>query len=154
MQSSEKCFPNRIEEVNILKDAITLNPEDAKAPYYLGNFWYAFRQYEEAVKSWELSYSIDDKFPTLLRNLALAYFNKTNDKAKAQEMLEKAFELDTTDSRIFMELDQLYKKTGKSHVYRLEVLNQFPALVEERDDLCIERITLYNQIGKYDVAKS
>lgn len=153
LQSSEKCFPNRIEEVNILKDAIALNPEDAKAPYYLGNFWYAFRQYEEAVKSWELSYSIDDKFPTLLRNLALAYFNKTNDKAKAQEMLGKAFGLDTTDSRIFMELDQLYKKIGKSPEYRLEVLNQFPSLVEERDDLCIERITLYNQIGKYDVAK-
>lgn len=153
LQSSEKCFPNRIEEVNILQDAIKLNPEDGKAPYYLGNFWYAFRQYDDAVKCWELSYSIDDRFPTLLRNLALAYFNKTNDKAKAQEMLEKAFALDITDSRIFMELDQLYKKIGKSPEYRLEVLNQYPNLVEERDDLCIERITLYNQTGKYAIAK-
>lgn len=152
-QSGEKCFPNRIEEVTILQDAILLNPSDAKAPYYLGNFWYAFRQYDEAVKSWELSYSIDDKFPTLLRNLALAYYNKTDNKVAAQEMLEKAFALDSTDSRIFMELDQLYKKIGKTPEFRLEVLNQYPNLVEERDDLCIERITLYNQIGKYDVAK-
>jgi tetratricopeptide (TPR) repeat protein len=152
-QSPEKCFPNRIEEVNMLRDAIRLNPEDAKAPYYLGNFWYAFRQYEDAVKNWELSYSIDDQFPTLLRNLALAYFNKTNDKAKAQEMLEKAFALDTADSRVFMELDQLYKKIGTSPEDRLSLLNQYPNLVEERDDLCIERITLYNQIGKYAVAK-
>lgn len=152
-ESPEKCFPNRIEEVNILQDAIIVNPQDAKAPYYLGNFWYAFRQYDEAVKCWELSYTIDDKFPTLLRNLALAYFNKTNDKTKAQEVLEKAFALDTTDSRIFMELDQLYKKIGKSPEERLEVLNQYPNLIEERDDLCIERITLYNQLGKYDVAK-
>lgn len=153
LQSSEKCFPNRIEEVNILQDAVKMNPQDAKAPYYLGNFWYAFRQYEDAVKNWELSYSIDNQFPTLLRNLALAYFNKTNDKAKAQEMLEKAFALDTADSRVFMELDQLYKKIGTSPEDRLSLLNQYPNLVEERDDLCIERITLYNQIGKYAVAK-
>lgn len=153
LESPEKCFPNRIEEVSILQDAIRLNSEDAKAPYYLGNFWYAFRQYEDAVKCWELSLKIDDQFPTLLRNLALAYFNKIDNKIAAQEMLEKAFALDTTDSRIFMELDQLYKKIGKSAEERLYVLNQYPDLVEQRDDLCIERITLYNQLGKYDVAK-
>lgn len=152
-QSPDKCFPNRIEEVNILQEAIRLNPNDAKAPYYLGNFWYAFRQYDNAIQCWELSYSIDSNFSTLLRNLALAYFNKANNKIAAQDMLEKAFKLDTTDSRIFMELDQLYKKIGKSPEYRLEFFNKYSNLVEERDDLCIERITLYNQLGEYEIAK-
>jgi tetratricopeptide (TPR) repeat protein len=154
LQSPEKCFPNRIEEVNILLDAIRLNPNDAKAPYYLGNFWYAFRQYDNAIKCWELSFVIDKNFSTLLRNLALAYFNKANNKIAAQDMLERAFELDTTDSRIFMELDQLYKKIGKSPEYRLEFFNKYSNLVEERDDLCIERITLNNQLGKYEIAKN
>ena len=152
--SPEKCFPNRIEEVNILKNAIELNTNDAKAPYYLGNFWYAFRQYEEAIEYWEMSRKIDGKFPTVLRNLALAYFNKRENKALAKELLEKAFELDKTDSRIFMELDQLYKKTGIEPAKRLEILNKYSNLVEERDDLCIERITLYNQIGSYEKAKN
>ena len=153
LQSPEKCFPNRIEEVEILQDAIKVNPSDAKAPYYLGNFWYAFRQYDNAIKCWELSATIDDKFPTVLRNLALAYFNKLDDKMKAQGFLEKAFELDSKDSRILMEIDQLYKKIGKSPAQRLEFLNQYENMVEERDDLCIERIILYNQLGKYDIAK-
>lgn len=151
--SPEKCFPNRIEEVNILKNAIELNPNDGKAPYYLGNFWYAFRQYEEAIEYWELSRNIDPKFPTVLRNLALAYFNKKDNKSFAQELLEEAFELDKTDSRIFMELDQLYKKIGISPAKRLDTLNEYLNLVEERDDLCIERITLFNQIGDYETAK-
>jgi tetratricopeptide (TPR) repeat protein len=151
--SPEKCFPNRIEEVSILKNAMELNPNDAKAPYYLGNFWYAFRQYDEAIACWEISRSIDDQFPTVLRNLALAYYNKRKDKKAAQEVLEKAFELDTTDSRILMELDQLYKKIGSEPSNRLALLNQYSNLVEERDDLCIERITLYNQIGQYERAK-
>ena len=70
------CFPNRIEEVVILESALAANPADAKASYYLGNFWYGARQYEEAVKCWETSVQHDDSFPTVWRNLALAYYNK------------------------------------------------------------------------------
>ena len=149
----DKCFPNRIEEVNILKDAMAVNPKDAKAPYYLGNFWYGARQYDEAIACWELSSALDSTFPTVLRNLSLAYYNKLDKKEEAQKLLEIAFSLDTTDSRILMELDQLYKKMGHSHAQRLAFLEKHLALVEGRDDLCIERITLYNQVGEYAKAK-
>ncbi|HSC38227.1 MAG TPA: tetratricopeptide repeat protein, partial [Chitinophagaceae bacterium] len=81
--SPDFCFPNRIEEVPVLQTAMLLNPGDAKAPYYLGNFWYDKRQYEQAIACWEKSIAADDSFPTAHRNLALAYFNKTNDHAKA-----------------------------------------------------------------------
>jgi tetratricopeptide (TPR) repeat protein len=148
------CFPNRIEEVNILQDAIRINPGDSYAPYYLGNFWYAVRQYDEARACWEKSMLLNDKFPTVLRNLALAYYNKCNKKPEARKLLEKAFDLDTTDSRLLMELDQLYKKMGVSHTGRLALLEKYPASVEERDDLSMERITLYNQLGRYAEAKA
>ncbi|PXV65029.1 Tfp pilus assembly protein PilF [Dysgonomonas alginatilytica] len=149
----DKCFPNRIEEVNILKDAICLNPSDSFAPYYLGNFWYAARQYDEAIVCWEKSKEVNAKFPTVLRNLALAYYNKTNNKSQAKVLLEEAFKLDQTDDRLLMELDQLYKKTGLSHRKRLTFLEKHPTLVDQRDDLSIERITLYNQLGEYTKAK-
>ncbi len=147
------CFPNRIEEVLVLKDAITLNNNDSKAPYYLGNFWYANRQYDEALSCWEMSISLNNKFPTVLRNLALIYYNKYGEKEKALEVLERAFELDTSDARILMELDQLYKKLGKPASERLAFLERYSALVESRDDLYLEKITLYNQVGEYEVAK-
>lgn len=149
----EKCFPNRIEEVNILQDAIKLNPEDSYALYYLGNFWYAARQYDEAIDCWQKSVGLNDSYPTILRNLALAYYNKCNRKQEAKILLEKAFHLNPTDSRLLMELDQLYKKMGLLPTERLAFLEKYPALVEERDDLCIERITLYNQLGRYNEAK-
>src|SRR5690606_94009 len=47
--SADWCFPNRIEEVAVLEMAIEHFPDDAKAHYYLGNFWYANRQYDEAI---------------------------------------------------------------------------------------------------------
>jgi tetratricopeptide (TPR) repeat protein len=149
----EKCFPNSIEEILILQHAIEQNPSDAKALYFLGNFWYANRQYPEAIACWEQSATLDNTFPTVLRNLALAYYNKQNEKTKAQQFLEKAFALNTTDARILMELDQLYKKTGRPQRERLAFLEKYLPLVEQRDDLCIERITLYNQLGDYEKAK-
>lgn len=149
----DKCFPNRIEEVNILQDALSMNPSDSFAYYYLGNFWYAARQYDNAKSCWEKSLELNPKYPTVLRNLALVYYNKFNKKSEAGELLERAFELDTTDSRLFMELDQLYKKSGVEHTVRMALYEKYPNLVEERDDLCIERITLCNQLGKYKKAK-
>ncbi len=147
------CFPNRLEELLALSDAMMLNPSDDKAPYYLGNFWYANRQYKEALSCWQKSVLINNKFATVWRNLSLAYYNKFSKREKAIESLEKAFELDTSDARILMELDQLYKKLGRPHAERLAILENNLSLVELRDDLYLERVTLYNQLCRFEKAK-
>lgn len=147
------CFPNRVEDVVVLQRAIEANPQDAKAPYYLGNFWYDKREYHDAIECWEKSIETDTRFPTAYRNLSLAYYNKLKDPARALSALKKAFELDETDSRVLMELDQLYKKLNTSDKLRLALLEKFRQLVESRDDLYLERITLYNQLGDYEAAK-
>ena len=146
-------FPNRIEEVLILQTAIQGNPQDANAWYYLGNFWYDKRQYGEAIECWEKSVGLNVSFPTVHRNLSLAYYNKLNDPNKALAALEKAFAIDVTDARVLMELDQLYKKLNRQHQHRLSFLEKHLDLVMQRDDLYLERITLYNQLGNYQKAK-
>jgi len=151
-QSPDYCFPNQTEAVVALQWASSINPEDHKALYYLGNFWYAFKNYDEAVTCWEKSVAIDPEFPTTHRNLSLAYFNKQNDAEKALNSLEKAFELDQTDARVLMELDQLYKRLNHSLESRLENLIRFRSLVDQRDDLYLELATLYNLNGKYEKA--
>ncbi len=146
------CFPNQTEAVLVLVWAKKQNPADSKAPYYLGNFWYNVRQYNEAVANWEMSVKLDDSFPTVHRNLALAYFNKQNEPKKALAELEKAFELDETDSRILMELDQLYKRMNFAPEVRLQNLEKYPELVDNRDDLYLEQATLCNQLRQYEKA--
>ncbi len=146
------CFPNRLEAIFALECALKANPSDAKAPYYLGNLWYDKRQYPEAIACWEKSVELDSTFPTVLRNLALAYFNKLNQENKAVECLEKAFALDTTDARILMELDQLYKRICRPHTERLAFLEKHFKRVEHRDDMYLEYVTLCNQLGNYSKA--
>ena len=151
--SPDYCFPNRIEDIAVLESAMELNPEDSKASYYLGNFWYANRQYDDAINCWEKSVHIDPNFPTVHRNLALAYHNKQADAQKALLSLEKSFRLNTHDGRVLMELDQLYKKLNKPHTERLKLLETHLNLVEDRDDLYLERLTLYNHLTMYKKAK-
>jgi tetratricopeptide (TPR) repeat protein len=153
-QQPDGCFPNKIEEVLILQAALKIHSADPVASYALGNFWYDKRQYAEAVQCWEQSLAANDRFPTVYRNLSLAYYNKSGDKQKALSLLEKAFALDTTDARVLMELDQLYKITGRSFEKRLSLLDQYPQLVEQRDDLFLEKITLYNNTGEFRKAKN
>lgn len=146
-------FPNRLEAILALNAAIGLNHKDAFAHHYLGNLYYDKRQYDLALKHWEQAAAIRPEFPTVWRNLALIYFNKLHDSDKATEAMEKAFSLDETDSRVLMELDQLYKKLQRPHAQRLEFLQQYPDLIAHRDDLVLEEITLINQCGKYMEAK-
>ena len=53
-----------------------LNQKDYHAWYLLGNIWYDKRQYSEAINAWEQSLNIFDGFPTVHRNLGIAYYNQ------------------------------------------------------------------------------
>lgn len=152
--SPEKIFPNRIEDTIILEKVIELNPADYKAFYYLGNFCYAKKRYEEARNYWEQSLSINQKFATTHRNLGIAYYNKFNLKEEALFLYERAFNCDKTDSRVLYELDQLYKRCGWSPAKRLQNLDKYIPLVEERDDLYTELITLYTLTSQFSIAKT
>ena len=146
------CFPNRLEDVLVLESAKWLNPDGARAPYYLGCLFYDKRQYDVAVENWELAAQLNPQFPTVWRNLALVRFNKQHLQDEALEYMEKAFHLDETDSRILMELDQLYKRLQRPHQERFDFLRQYPQLIRQRDDLVLEEITLLNQLGRYEEA--
>ena len=146
------CFPNQTEAVLALQKALQLNPEDDKALYYLGNFWYAHKNYDEAIKCWERAIEINPDFPTTQRNYALACFNKLEDSGKAVKGMETAFKLDSSDSRVFMEMDQLYKRLKYPLQTRLLLLEKYRSLVDERDDLYLELVTLYNLSGKHQLA--
>ncbi len=148
-QPQDFCFPNRAEAVL----ALSQFPDDPRACYYLGNLYYDRRQYDVAQSLWEKSAQLEPDFPTVHRNLALVYFNKCHLSERAVSEMETAYRLDTTDARILMELDQLYKRLQRPHEFRLKQLQAHPDEVAQRDDLVLEEITLLNQVGQYEAAK-
>ena len=153
-QSRDYCFPNRLEAILALQTACHENPGDAYAPYYLGNLWYDKQQYNEAIACWELAASRNPNYPTVLRNLALAAFNKQKNVQKTVSLLEEAYRLNEEDARILMELDQLHKRLNYPHAERLSFLESRMDTVKKRDDLYLEFVTLLNQLGRYEEAKA
>ena len=148
-QSVDYVFPNRLEAIIALQVFV----DDAKANYLLGNIFYDKNQYDKAKECWERSEVLNPSFPTVHRNLALLYYNKEKNPEKALAEMEMAFTLDQKDSRVFMELDQLYKKLQHPFAERLQNYEALPDVVNKRDDLILEHATLLNQLGRYMEAK-
>ncbi|MDW5265974.1 MULTISPECIES: DUF5107 domain-containing protein [Acidobacteriaceae] len=140
-------FPSRLEEMVLLQNAIIRNPDDARAPYYLGNFLYDRRRHEEAIILWERATELDPTFPTAWRNLGFGYYNTLHDSQRALKAFERAGELAPKDARILYEQDQLLKRTGESVERRLAMLQAQSDLVERRDNLSVELAALYNNTG-------
>lgn len=147
------CFPARLEEMIVLEDAVRRNPEGARALYYLGNLYYDKRRYEEAIRCWRRSVELDCSFSISLRNLGIAEFNILRDPEAAGRMYARAFAANPNDARVLYEWDQLKKRAGlASPEERLRALEEHSALVERRDDLSVEYITLLNQRGQWQAA--
>ncbi|WP_042462350.1 DUF5107 domain-containing protein [Neobacillus dielmonensis] len=147
LSNSDYCFPNTLFEMKVLEAAIGSNSIDDKAHYYLGNLLYDKKRYREAVVHWEASRKANPNFATVHRNLALAYYNNCNDPQRALASLETAFALNQSDARVLFELDQLHKKLGFAPEDRFEHLHRYLSVVEKRDDLYQEYISLLNLQG-------
>lgn len=149
---ADYCFPNKLEDLIVLEYAKEHAEKPAKACYYLGCLLYDKLQYDDAVENWERSAQLNPRFPTVWRNLALAYYNKRHDGGLAKEAMERAWALAPEDARVFLELDQLYKKLGMPVEERLGRYEANRDVFLRRDDLKIEYATLLNLLGRYEEA--
>ena len=141
-------FPSRLEELVLLTKAVQSDPDDPRAPYYLGNLLYDRRRYSEAIMMWERAVRLEPSFATPWRNLGIGYFNVLHDPVRALRAFGKARAASPRDARILYEYDQLLKRTGDALPERLANLEDNRALVEQRDDISVELASLYNNLDQ------
>ncbi|MDR0999642.1 MAG: DUF5107 domain-containing protein [Clostridiales bacterium] len=146
---SDYCFPNTLRDYIVLLRAVENNPKDAMAHYYLGCFLYDKKRYGDAKVHWETCARLRPDFPAAHRNLALCYANKEKDDDAARRALETAFALDPSDSRVFYELCDLYKKIGVTYEEQYEHMRANMPLVLERDDLYVACVEALNGLGRH-----
>lgn len=146
------CFPNKIEEILILQQAIEVMDTAAFAHYYLGCLLYDKKQYQNAILHWEISARENDQYGMTYRNLSIAYYNKEQNPEKALIAMEKAFALEQDNSRFLLELDQLMARNQISIEERLANMEKQEALLNDRDVLYLEYITLLNNTKQHKKA--
>ena len=152
--SVERCgfFPNRLQDISVLKSAVDRFPGDYRALCDLGNILYSRRRYDEAMRCWEDARNLASDFAQPLRNLGLAYYNQRREHEAAWKSLKEAQRIDPDDARVLFELDQLAKRLNHDAETRLDRLQSHVNCVEKRDDLTVELVTLLNQLGRHDEA--
>ncbi len=153
-QSSDYCFPARLEEIALLRRAIEANPKDARAHHYLGNLLYDRRRHAEAIRMWERSTELDPRNSVAWRNLGIGYFNIRRRPDAARAAYDRALRANPDDARLVYERDQLWKRLAVPVEKRLRALRRHARLLARRDDLSVEVCSLYNQIGQPGKARA
>jgi tetratricopeptide (TPR) repeat protein len=148
---TDYCFPFRSESIEVLRRVMARCPNDARAPYYLGNILYDI-QPAAALAAWERSRSLDEKFATVHRNLATAYARLHRDYPKAVASQEKAVACDPHDARLYAELDHLYHLAGVDPQKRLALLEANHQTIAQRIDSHLREISLNVIVGRCDRA--
>ena len=141
-------FPFQREAIGVLEKAMSLNPDDAMAPYHLGNLLFDW-QPDKAVALWRASIILDDTFAMAHRNLAIALAHQKTRDALPQAIacLERAVALPRQYAIHFAELDELYEAAGTPPEKRLTVMETSQDTVIQRDDAA-QRLVALKVLGK------
>jgi tetratricopeptide (TPR) repeat protein len=150
--SPDFLFPSRAHEAQTLEWALSQPGSRCNAAYGLGNLYYDRKRHADAVKVWELGVQDDPRFASLHRNLGLAYWNQNRDRNKARQAYTHALEVTPGDARLAYEYDQLRKKLNDPPDARLTWLEKNLPLVLNRDDFCVEYLSLLNLQEQYERA--
>lgn len=143
-------FPYRLEELEVLKKAIGINPKDGTAYYLLGCLLYDKKQYEKAEENWQKAVKHSPKFYIPYRNLAVAYFSHLNKPEEALRYIKKAIELNP-DEQLITEAGFIMAAIGTPAAERVSFLTEhFPESCG--DNLVLELTKAYLADGKYDEA--
>lgn len=148
---ADYCYPFRLEEICMLKQAMELNPMDARAPYYLGNLLYE-HQPREAIAWWEKALTLDPSFYITYRNLALACKEIRKDYPQALEYMQKAVACNKKDARLLFELDDLNVRNKRSPKETYDFLKKNMEVVRTRPEVLLCLATRAVAYGKYEEA--
>jgi len=145
------CFPFRAESIDVLRHAMKMNSNDARAPYYLGNMLFEI-QPENAIIEWEKARDLDNTFYIVHRNLGLAYEKVFNDISGAIASMEKAVECNSSDPRLLFEMDVLYNKNKASSQTKYQLLKDNYETARQRSECLLRLATRSVEVGEYDEA--
>jgi tetratricopeptide (TPR) repeat protein len=146
------CFPNTIFHKIVLEYVIAKFPNLYLAPYLLGNLYYDKRLYQQAIQLWRDSIANHQNFELPHRNLGIGYFNKLKDGNKALAAYQEAISIKPNQPRLIYEHDQLRKRMHIHPKVRIKDLELSKQILNERDDLYLEYVTLLNVLERHDEA--
>lgn len=124
--STSYVFPYRPTTLSVLKDAVSRNPSDAIAHFFLGNIYMSAGMIDTAIAEWERARSLNTKIPTLHRNLGKTLLALKHDDEAAVRVFQQGVDADPTNAEVYSGLTTALSITRHPASERVAVLRQYP----------------------------
>ena len=141
-------FPHRVEELKVLRAAVTANPQDGRAAYYLGNVLASKERGQEALAAWRTAVSLDPANGVARRNLAHALWHVAGKKDEAAAEYERAVAAAPEDFHLYVELDRLLADMNATP-RRIKLLEGAPEVVRQRSPVVQATAAAYVEAGRF-----
>jgi len=136
-------FPSRMGEIEVLEMA----EESIMATELLGDLYYSKRQIERAEACFERVLEANPENVTVIRNLAVLYFNYRGETERSLDMMKKAVALDPVSEELVYETVVLMDKLSVDPEQKVGFLESKRGIIT-RDDILTELAKAYNQANK------
>ena len=145
------AFPAGLDHYDALRAAVAADPEDDRAHGLLGMWLLDAGRPKDAFAHLRTATDLGSDDPVAWRNLALATVECGGDLDDADAAFQRALAL-RRDARLVFERDLLAQVRGLSSPERLALVEEQGALLEDRDDLALVRVSLLLDVGRTDDA--
>lgn len=149
--SLDYCSPYREETEAVLKHAIALDKDNARAYYLLGNLLYDNRK-EEGISAWKKASELDNSIPMVWRNLAFGAYHHQKDMDLAIKYISKAIELHNAIPLWYAELSKYFSVSGEDYKACLAILEDNIDIIKKDVQAPKTLVELYNLNGEFDKA--
>jgi tetratricopeptide (TPR) repeat protein len=120
-------FPNRSSSYDVLRSALSANPEDATASLLLGSLDLSSGLTQHAVAAWQRVRRLQPSMPTLHRNLGMVLLLGAPDYKEARAVLEEGLTSDPGNVEVYATLDGVLSALQAPPAERVSALRRFPS---------------------------
>ena len=158
--ATDYCFPNRLEEEEVLKMAAAAAPESANTWYYLGCDEWNHDRKDAALADWRKAVGLSPSHALALRCIGFGlshpgtYFTNTGipsgvPSREAYDCYMKSLEADPGNFRTLDEAGKLAEKLNLPAAERLAVMERNMKTTEKYDPCMLRLAYTYNAVGQY-----
>ncbi len=147
-------FPNRPEDLEVLRTAVRLNPQDATALYLLGTLDFSRGLTREALSEWEQARMLNPQIPVLHASLGRALLHEEDDPAKALSVFQEGLRADPANIELYTGMDQALSILRRPPQERVAALERYPDHAHIPSNLVYELILNLVEAGEFEKAEA
>ena len=152
--STNYVFPNRPEDLEVLRTAARLNSQDATAHYLLGTLYFSRGLTREALSEWEQARMLNPQIPVLHASLGRALLHEEDDPEKALSVFQEGLRADPANIELYTGMDQALSILRRPPQERVAALERYPDHAHIPSNLVYELILNLVEAGEFEKAEA